>query len=97
MKLIVFNQQYTVKFRHFLDAPQVTVCNIRQGENTLGIGHALCSEKDTFSRARGRKLAFARALQNAFTDRSKRRFFWNAARQDQQARREHCNQDEWGI
>ena len=91
MKLNVFGQQYTVKFRHFLDGKKVTTCDIIAGEIIFGSGAALCSEKDQFNRARGRKIAFARAVK-AF-NRNEREAFWKAA----WLAKEGKTEDAWAI
>lgn len=45
----------------------------------LAIGVAVCSKKDRFSKAEGRKLSMTRALQKAFPDNKKiRSHIWSA-------------------
>jgi hypothetical protein len=44
------------------------VCKIYVGNVKVAEGVSVCSEKDNFCKAVGRKLAFARALLNAFPE-----------------------------
>jgi hypothetical protein len=45
----------------------VTICTLEdQDKRVVGIGHGFCSVKDTFSKEKGRRVALAAALDDAF-------------------------------
>ena len=102
MKISALGIDFTIKFCHFIaDSPKVTMCTIKSPNGAFsGAGYALCSMKDQFNRARGRKIAFARAVQSTFTDRANRALFWDAMRQERKSIIEHGDQelkDKWAI
>jgi len=61
---------------------QLTICSINQieeGDETMeiGIGIAKCCTGDQFLKAKGRKLALNRALQNSGLGKEQRTEIWN--------------------
>ncbi len=58
-----------------------TVCSIfktTEPDATPVVGVAMCSLKDNFSKAKGRELAFARAMHQIEPDKNKRLTWWKA-------------------
>lgn len=46
--------------------PRVVICSVLDG-NKLSFGFATCSDKDTYSRKRGREIAYSRAIGKPYT------------------------------
>jgi len=67
-----------IKFAY--DPPEVkrrrTLCRIHDASGVLGSGLTKCSRNDQFVKSTGRKLALARAMQDARLDREARRLLW---------------------
>ena len=81
----VDGKQYYVSFRHLRNQSHdwgmgITGCRIRCLEDGAEVGtlyeESLCSRKDSFSRAVGRKEALARVLRKNFP-RDQRSVFWH--------------------
>lgn len=80
MLATVNNKVYIVKFKYPKDGGlrKKSVCVIREKDSLVAYeGVAECSEKDTFSKVVGRKIAMSRALKKAGFDRDSRKAFWD--------------------
>ena len=75
MKLTVEGKEAFVFFFHESGERRGTRCSIFH-EGSMVTGVALCSRRDQFSYARGRKVAFAHALLEM--PRERRKPFWEA-------------------
>lgn len=78
MTIKIGEEEYRVRFFYGgrWDGRRETACHILRGETAVARGCAYCSHKDQFSKARGRKLAFARAIQSFVVLKENRLLFW---------------------
>lgn len=91
MKITVENKEYTIKFSYALDPGKTTECLILCSEGPTIHGWAICSSRDQFSYARGRKIAFAHAL--LLLSRDLRKKIWQAVWEE----RKKITKKEWSI
>ena len=87
MNVTVDDLEYEIMFRHSqvrenypgrFGISGSTICFITVSENhpEVAVGAALCSSKDNFCRATGRKISLGRALLKAFPNKEDRRYIW---------------------
>ena len=84
MRITVNDKEYHIRFYHHIEGEKkTTACHVLvnlliYGFVDIGIGVAVCSHKDNFSRAVGRKIALSRAIRNCFPDKVVRKTVWRA-------------------
>ena len=76
---------YRISWVHNMDGARDfakgTKCIIKDKEgNTIGVGYAVLSEKDQFSRKIGRKVSLSRALKSSNLDKMYRKGIWDLYR-----------------
>jgi hypothetical protein len=72
------NEEISVRWRHFV-ADKFTKCIINVSDREH-VAHAKCSDVDTFSKKKGRKVSLIRAL-SFLESKSDRRLIWNTLRE----------------
>lgn len=75
MKVNTPTGEVDIRFTHLI--PVETQCRIISGENLIATGFASCSDKDNYSREKGRKVAMQRALMHAGFSKELRSEIWN--------------------